>query len=50
MSSNDSTVSAPVCVLPRNAVILLVQTDDVGGDSGSAVVGCLDSVEVLDVP
>lgn len=45
---DDSAASPPVGVLPADAIVLLMDTDDVGGDLTFTVRSSNDAIKVLD--
>lgn len=47
MTGDDCSVSTPVCVLPADAGILLVETDDIGACGDGAVAFGFGAVKVL---
>lgn len=48
-SRYNSTAGTPIGVLPSDAIVLLVETDDIGADLGITVGSRDDSVKVLSI-
>jgi len=49
VASDDRTASAPICVLPTDAVVLFMKTNDIWLNLDSAILANCDGIEVLQV-
>ena len=47
VASDDRTASAPVCVLPPDAVVLFMKTNDIWLNLDSSILANCDGIEVL---